>query len=173
MTEEVTRGVLDCDCLPLSLWKKSPPAIWCVLPSCRGDCLLVSGLLLSSALCQVKNNVMPRRAVCSLCPLVRLLHYSIKFPPYSRQLDTGIIIQSLFFKHHFFFPPRETLWHGLYWFSLLAQCFWLILAHIQYIFIFFPLLLIQIQSHKGKIVSKSNERKPQVTAYTSCYKIPQ
>lgn len=31
-------------------------------PSFRAGCLLVSGLLLSSALCQVKNNVMPPRA---------------------------------------------------------------------------------------------------------------
>lgn len=40
-----------------------PPATPSAYPSFRGDFLLVSGLLLSSALCQVKNNVMPWRAV--------------------------------------------------------------------------------------------------------------
>lgn len=40
-----------------------PPASLSVYPSFRGDFLLVSGLLLSSALCQVKNNVMPPRPV--------------------------------------------------------------------------------------------------------------
>lgn len=40
-----------------------PPATLSEYPSFRADFLLVSGLLLSSALCQVKNNVMPWRAV--------------------------------------------------------------------------------------------------------------
>ena len=61
----------------LSALNNRPPAILCMHPSFRGDCLLVSGLLLSSALCQVKNNVMPWRAVClslSFCKASALLN---------------------------------------------------------------------------------------------------
>lgn len=51
-----------------------PPATLHAYPSFRGDHLLVSGLLLSSAFCQVKNTAFEG----CLCPVVRLQHYSIK-----------------------------------------------------------------------------------------------
>lgn len=63
-----------------STLKKSPPAILWMHPSFRADCLLVSGLLLSSALCQVKNNVMPWRPVCLSVLLLGFCNTQLNFP---------------------------------------------------------------------------------------------
>lgn len=131
-----------------------------MLPSFRGDCLLVSGLLLSSALCQVKNNVMPRRAVCSLRPFVRLLHNSIKFLPYSRQLDTGVIMQSFFSN----IIPRDTLTWTLLILSIGTMSLVNLGTYTVHLYCFPSVFCTDSISQKDKMVSKSSERKPQVTA---------
>lgn len=99
------RSVFRSECSPLSPLKRRPPAILCEHPCFGGDCLLVSGLLLSSALCQVKNNVMPWRAGC-LSLSFRKPFALLDWISYTQRTQVGpSSVRPFYILHFVFFLP--------------------------------------------------------------------
>lgn len=118
LAEQLTEGVLDGGCLLLSLQRRVLlPFSGCIPPPGVAVSLLVVCCWAQHFAKSKTMSCLGGLRVC-LCPLVRLLHYSIKFPSYCTRLDAGLITQSLVSNTLF---PRETLLRGRFHIFLLLS----------------------------------------------------